>query len=60
MNGIGIAEEIVHITQNLLISSHEEHAYIIVLTIADSVERQIGLLMAVVNVSAHFFHLSRR
>ena len=48
MHRIRVAEEIVHIAENLLICSDEEDAYVIMLTISDSVEWQIvGLLPSV-------------
>ena len=40
MHGIGIAEEVVHITQNLLIGTYEENAQIIGLILLQGVYRQ--------------------
>ena len=47
MDGSGVAKEIVHITKNLLIGSHEEHTEIIRFALAQGVNGQDMRVVAI-------------
>ena len=50
MYGIGVAKEVVHVAQDFLIGSHQEHTYIIMFVQLDGVEWDIIGLLASVDV----------
>lgn len=52
--GVGIAKKIVHIAQNLLISTYKEYTYIIVLALAETMKRKIRRLLIVVDIGRDF------
>ncbi len=54
MNGIGVAEQVVHVAKYLLICPHEEHSQIIWLSRMDVVNRQ-GVGCAVVGYEVGYF-----
>ena len=50
MHRIGVAEEVVHIAQYLLVGSHQEHTYIIVVIQAYGMQRDIVCLLSAIHV----------
>ena len=40
MHGIGVAEQVVHVSQDLLVGADQEEAYEVVFLLPDTVERQ--------------------
>ena len=53
MNGIGISEEVVHITENLLICPDKENTYIIMFAMLDRMQRQVACLLTAIYISSH-------
>ena len=54
VHGVGVAEEVVHVAQNLLVGSYKEHANVVVLALAEGMQRQVGRLLVVVDVGRYF------
>ena len=54
MYGVGIAKKIVHIAQNLLISTYKEYTYIIVFALAETMKRKIRRLLIIVDIGRDF------
>ena len=54
MYGIGVAEEVVHVAQNLLVGTYEEYAYVVVLSLLDGVEGYVAGLLSTVDVGSDF------
>ena len=54
MHGVRVAEEVVHIAEDFLVSTHEEHADVIMLALAYGVQREVRRLLVVIDVRADF------
>ena len=52
MYGIRVAKEVVHVAQNLLVGTYEEHAYIIVFARPQLVERYVVRLVVMIDVGS--------
>ena len=50
MDGVGVAEEVVHVAQDFLVGTHEEHADVVVFALADGMEREVRSLLVVIDV----------
>ena len=50
---IGVTEEIVHVAQNLLISTHQEDTYIILFALLKAMERNVVGLLIVVDIGGN-------
>ena len=54
MNGICVAKEVVHVAQNFLIRTYEEHTNVVVFAILHRVKRNVVRLLVVIDIRTDF------